>query len=65
MNEYINTIDNEFSELEDFIQGKTKNHMENMNNKLDEVLLGPYYAAGEELMKTAKSDLETRIESKK
>lgn len=48
----------EFNALEDFIQNDTKSILSNIEEKLNEVLLGPYYAAGQELMKTASKEFD-------
>lgn len=59
---FTNTIFDELKAeveaLEDYIQSDTKSTMTQMSSKLDEVLLGPYYQAGRELMANSKTDFE-------
>ena len=58
-------IKNEFEALEGFIQSDSKSILDKMENKLDEVLLGPYYTAGLELMKNAENHFnENKTENK-
>lgn len=59
VNTFSSTFDllkKELFSLEDFIQSDSKSILHKMENKLDEVLLGPYYASGKELMKNAKNE---------
>lgn len=53
----------EINALEEFIQKDTKNSLEYMESKLDEVLMGPYYKAGLELMHESKKNFEQNIEN--
>lgn len=53
-------VKSELNALEDFIQSDSKSILNNMESKLDEVLLGPYYAAGKELMTTAGKDFDSK-----
>ena len=52
---------NELFKLEDFIQSDTKSAMHKMEGKLDEVLLGPYYAAGKEMMANANASFNAKL----
>ena len=50
----LNLIKNEFNKLDDFIRSDSKTTLKNIENKLDEVLLGPDYNNGKEMMNIAK-----------
>lgn len=56
--EIMDLLKKELFALEDFIQSDTKSILSKMNNKLDEVLMGPYYASGKELMKNAHVEFD-------
>lgn len=59
INSFSSTFDllkKELFALEEFIQSDTKSILNKMENKLDEVLLGPYYTSGKELMENAKNE---------
>ena len=56
----IKVLNEELDDLDKFIQSETKSRLKSMEDKLDAFLLGPDYAPGNELMKDAKKDLETR-----
>lgn len=59
--EVVDTFRNELYALEDYIQSDSKSILKNMENKLDEVLLGPYYKAGQEMMKNAKDEFHNFV----
>ena len=50
----LNLIKNEFNKLDEFIRSDSKSTLKNIENKLDEVLLGPDYNNGKEMMNCAK-----------
>lgn len=54
----------EFNFLEKVIRQKNDTPLQNMERKLDEVLLGPYYQAGKELMENAHNDFTHHINEK-
>lgn len=56
-----NLLKSELSDLEDFIREKKETSLKSIENKLDEVLLGPDYHTGALLMNEAKEDFDSRI----
>jgi len=54
MSGILDLIKNEFNKLDDFIRSDSKTTLKNIENKLDEVLLGPDYNNGKEMMNIAK-----------
>jgi len=60
INKIFEEIKAEVEALEDYIQSDTKSILTQMNHKLEEVLLGPYYQAGKELMENSKEDFSKR-----
>lgn len=58
---FFNNVFEEIKALEDYIQSDSKSIMTDMHHKLDEVLMGPYYQAGQELMENSKNDFEKRV----
>jgi DNA repair ATPase RecN len=58
ISETIDLVKNQLNGLENFIQSETKSSLTHMEKKLDEVLLGPYYAAGIEMMNNAMKDFD-------
>ena len=58
INKIFDELKAEVEALEDYIQSDTKSTLTQMSGKLDEVLLGPYYQAGRELMANSKTDFE-------
>ena len=56
LEDLLSSFRSELDDLEEFIQGKTESSMKDMERKLDEVLLGPYYHSGREMMLSAKRD---------
>nr|QBK90318.1 MAG: hypothetical protein LCPAC102_02310 [Pithovirus LCPAC102] len=62
---YIDIINMEIEEFEDFIMSDTKSYIKSIHDKIDEVLMGPYYTAGIELMKNSETDLNDKINEMK
>ena len=52
----LDTIIQEITEMESYVLNKRKSELKTIADKLDEVLLGPDYAPGMEMMKKAKKD---------
>lgn len=63
MDTIFELVKNEFTALEDYIQKDSKSILNKMENKLDEVLLGPYYRAGMELMENSKNNFKLNIKN--
>ena len=61
VSDIFDMIKGELFALEDFIQSDTKSILNKVDNKLDEVLMGPYYAAGKELMANAGKDFSQNL----
>ena len=52
----LDTIIQEITEMESYVLNKRKSELKTIGDKLDEVLLGPDYAPGMEMMKKANED---------
>lgn len=56
----FDSVKNELNALEEYIQSDTKSILTKIDKQLDEVLMGPYYAAGKELMANADIDFNNK-----
>lgn len=53
-------LKNELDLLENYIQSDSKSRLNSIETKMDELLLGPYYKSGIELMKNAQTDFNIK-----
>lgn len=54
-------LNDEIAGLQQFIMSRNTGPMQNIENKLDEVLLGPDYPLGQELMRKSQEDFNERM----
>ena len=60
----LDTIIQEITDMENYVLNKRKSELKTITDKLDEVLLGPDYAPGMEMMKKANEDFQQNSHKK-